>query len=56
MKTTDYIRKSVMARRPDIRPEWIEYVLDNPIRTVVQANGRICRWALIMQVENICAL
>jgi hypothetical protein len=52
MKTTDYIRKSVMARRPDIRPEWIEYVLDNPIRTVVQANGRICRWALIMQVEK----
>ena len=28
-----------MARRPDIKAEWIEHVLNNPIRTVVQANG-----------------
>ncbi len=50
MKTTNYFKTSVMARRPDIKTEWIEYVLSNPIRTVVQANGRIRRWALISEV------
>jgi len=50
MKTTDYFKNSVMARRPVIKTEWIEYVLSNPIRTVVQANGRIRRWALISEV------
>ncbi len=50
MKTTDYFRTSVAARRPDIKTEWIEHVLNNPIRTVVQANGRIRRWALISEV------
>lgn len=50
MKTTGYFRTSVMARRPDIQTEWIEYALNNPIRTVIQANGRIRRWALISTV------
>lgn len=50
MKTTNYFDTSVMARRPDIKTEWIEYVLNNPIRTVTQANGRMRRWALISDV------
>jgi hypothetical protein len=50
MKTTDYFKTSVVARRPDIKTEWIEYVLSNSIRTVVQTNGRIRRWALIAEV------
>ena len=36
-----------MARRPYLRVEWIESVLTNPLRSEVQANGRIRRWALI---------
>ncbi len=47
MKTTRYFRTSVTVRRPDIKEEWIKYVLANPARTVVQGNGRIRRWALI---------
>jgi hypothetical protein len=39
-----------VARRPDIKTEWIEYVLSNPIRTVIQDNGRIRRWTLIVEV------
>ncbi|HDQ44943.1 MAG TPA: hypothetical protein ENN17_05505 [bacterium] len=50
MKTTFYFTKSVMVRRPDINSEWIEYVLNNPIRTEVQTNGRIRRWAYIADV------
>jgi len=47
MKTTRYFTDSVMVRRPYIKEEWIEYVLNEPVRTIVQSNGRICRWAYI---------
>ena len=45
MKTTPYFTVSVMVRRPDLKAEWIEHVLGNPIRREVQTNGRIRRWA-----------
>lgn len=47
MKTTSHFRTSVLIRRPYLKTEWIEYVLNNPLRTEVQANGRIRRWAYI---------
>ena len=30
--------------------EWIEYVLNNPVRTQIQANGRIRYWAPIPEL------
>ncbi len=50
MKTTDYFKISVLARRPYLKQEWIEYVLHNPIRVEVQLNRRIRRWALIPEL------
>ncbi|MBM4465497.1 MAG: DUF4258 domain-containing protein [Chloroflexi bacterium] len=50
MKTTNYFKTSVMARRSNLKPEWIERVLNNPIRIEVQTNGRIRRWAFISEV------
>ena len=50
MKTTPYFVTSVMVRRSYLKKEWIEYVLKNPVRTEVQANGRIRRWALIAEL------
>jgi hypothetical protein len=47
MKTTQYFTTSVMARRPNLKAEWIEYVLSNPIRMETQANSRIRCWAFI---------
>lgn len=47
MKTTHYFEISVMARRPYLKAEWIELVMGDLIRTEVQANGRIRRWAFI---------
>jgi hypothetical protein len=52
MKTTHYFTNSVMIRRPYLRMEWVEYVLTNPIRTEVQPNGRIRRWALISEASK----
>ncbi|MFN8453708.1 MAG: hypothetical protein U0401_03395 [Anaerolineae bacterium] len=50
MKTTDYFATSVMTRRPYLKEEWIQYVLDHPIHTEIQANGRIRHWAFISEL------
>ncbi len=47
MKTTNYFRDSVLSRRPYLREDWIKFVIDNPLKTDEQANGRIRYWALI---------
>ena len=39
-----------MVRRAYLKTELIEYVLNNPVRTEVQANGRIRRWALVPEL------
>ena len=35
-----------------IRLEWIQHVLDHPVREVIQADGRIRRWAPIEEMEG----
>ena len=52
MKTTSYFDTSVMTRRPYLREEWIEYVLRHPIRSEVQANGRIRCWAFVPELDK----
>ena len=32
-----------------IRLEWVDYVMRNPVRETVQADGRIRRWAPIRE-------
>ena len=49
-KYFDYIRQ-----RPDraiIRDEWIERVVNNPVKETVQKDGRIRRWAPIEEMER----
>ena len=49
-KYFDFIRQ-----RPDrsiIRDEWIERVVNNPVKETVQQDGRIRRWAPIEEMEN----
>ncbi len=53
MKTTQYFRYT--RQRPDraaIRDEWIERVIQNPLREEIQSDGRIRRWARIAEMEN----
>ena len=47
MKTTRYFEEQVMRKRPYLRPEWCERVLAQPLRRVVQPNGRIRFWGVI---------
>lgn len=49
MKTTEYFRTSVRARRPYLKTEWIHFVLNSPVRTELQPNGRVRRWAFIQE-------
>jgi hypothetical protein len=35
-----------------IKNEWIEHVIQNPLKAEVQSDGRIRRWARIAEMEN----
>jgi len=51
VKTTQYFE--AMRARPDramIRDEWIQYVIDHPVREMIQNDGRIRRWAPIAEM------
>lgn len=53
MKTTRYFLAT--RERPDratIRNEWIEQALNQPERELIQADGRIRRWARIEGAEG----
>lgn len=50
MKTTTYFKTSVMVRRPYLKEEWLEYVLNNSSHTEIQANGRIRHWAFVAEL------
>ena len=53
MKTTQYFRYT--RQRPDraiIKDEWIEQVIQSPLRAEVQSDGRIRKWARIAAMEN----
>jgi hypothetical protein len=44
MKTTDYFKKQVIRKRPYIKDEWLEKAIKNPLKRVVQPDGRIRTW------------
>ena len=53
MKTTKYFKYT--RQRPDracIKYEWIEFVINSPIKEVVQSDGRIRKWAKISDVNK----
>lgn len=52
MKTTAYFRTSVVARRPYLKTERIEDVLNNPVRTEVQSNGRVRYWGYVAEMDK----
>jgi hypothetical protein len=53
MKTTQYFQYT--HQRPDralILDEWIERVIQAPLREEIQSDGRIRRWARIVEMGN----
>ena len=46
-----------MSQRPDraiIRTEWIQHVIEHPVRETRQHDGRIRRWAPIAEMDGRC--
>lgn len=53
MKFTKYFE--AMQIRPDraiIEREWVQWVVENPVREVIQEDGRIRRWAPIAAMNG----
>jgi hypothetical protein len=53
VKTPAYFE--AMRTRPDravIQDAWIERTIRNPLREVVQADGRIRRWAVVPEAQS----
>ncbi|MBS3954794.1 MAG: hypothetical protein KGZ88_17720 [Methylomicrobium sp.] len=53
MKFTQYFQS--MRQRPDratIEIEWIQRVIEQPIKEIVQQDGRIRRWAAIEEANG----
>jgi len=53
MKFTQYFLHTHQREdRKDIRIEWIERVVNNPLREQIQSDGRIRRWARIPEAGD----
>ena len=56
IKTVKYTRYFEQMRtrsdRATIRMEWIEQVVNNPWKEVIQEDGRIRRWAPVSEAEG----
>ncbi|OFW16914.1 MAG: hypothetical protein A3H27_07970 [Acidobacteria bacterium RIFCSPLOWO2_02_FULL_59_13] len=51
MRFTQYFH--AMRRRPDramIRLDWIQRVVEHPVKEIIQQDGRIRRWAPIQEM------
>lgn len=53
MRFTEYFNATrSRSDRKMIMEHWIQFVVDNPIREVIQTDGRIKRWARIAELDN----
>lgn len=50
MKTTSYFDRRVLRERPFLRPEWCERVMQAPVRTERQPDGRFRYWGFITEL------
>ena len=53
MKTTSYFQATrLRSDRSMIKDEWITFVIQNPEQIVIQADGRIKKWAKITEADK----
>ena len=53
MKFTKYfLHIRNRSDRDMISDEWIQFVIDNPVKEIIQADGRIRRWAPIEAMDG----
>jgi uncharacterized membrane protein len=49
---TAYFENEVSRKRPYLKKEWCEFVIENPIRIEVQGDNRVRFWARIAEFGN----
>lgn len=49
---TDYFLCEVLRKRPYLRPEWCEYVIEHAVRCDVQDNNRFRFWARVPGMDD----
>ncbi len=53
LKMTDYFKNKVLIKRPYLKIEWIEYVLESPVMKEIQEEeNRIRFWAYINEIDK----
>jgi hypothetical protein len=53
MKFTDYFSAiRVRSDRASITDEWLQFVIENPLREEIQEDGRIRRWGAIAEMDG----
>ncbi len=51
-KFTQYFDTQVLRKRPYLRKEWCQRIVDQPLRTEAQPNGRWRFWGRIPELGN----
>ena len=51
-RCTEYFQNQVLAKRPYLKREWCERVLDKPIRVEPQEHNRFRFWGQIEELEG----
>ena len=52
MKSTNYFQNKVLQKRPDLREEWLEKALKEPLEIIRQPNGRLRHWIFIEEFQK----
>ncbi|MEK7172613.1 MAG: hypothetical protein AAB740_01385 [Patescibacteria group bacterium] len=52
MKFTGYFEHNVLKRRPEIRKEWLEEAVRNPLKREVQKDGRVKLWIHVKEQKK----
>ena len=52
MKTTNYFNEFASQKHSEVRREWIERVLANPVKYEMQTNNRVSYWGKIEEAEG----
>jgi len=50
LKTTRYFEEQVLRKRPYIRREWCEQIVQHPVKRQPQPDGRIRYWGFVAEL------
>ena len=52
MQTTRYFEEQVLRKRPYLKREWCERIIENPLRREDQPDGRVRFWGVVPELEG----